>query len=249
MILDILKEKALKSAKKNNLELEGFHIGELFTYALIKDQKNKFIGVTLTPKNEGELTKESFNTIDEILTSKNYNPTSRAIILATINAIGQYELQNQDMILKNSLREELYKLIVNNSQKDNKIVFIGNLKPVVKQLREESRDVTVFCRSKVEPANKVYNDIFEYEAVSSADIVIITGASLIGSTIDALLKFTQKAKMVVISGFSVGLNPIWLKNLGITHVASLYLENCPQKEIEKDDLETIFKNRCYIQKI
>jgi hypothetical protein len=249
MILDELKEKALKSIEKNKLTLESFHLGELFTYVLVKNQNRSAKGVALTPLNEGELLEKDFNSLEEILEEKSFNPASRAIALAAINAVGQFELQEQNLDLKKDLREEGFKLILKNSQEKDKIVFIGNLRPLIKKLRENSRDVTVFCRMKVEPQNGVYNDIFEYEAVNSADIVIITGAALIGSTIDALLKFTSKAKMVMISGFSVGLNPVWLKGTGITHVASLYLDDSSKEEIEKDELENIFENRCYIQKI
>lgn len=249
MILDELKKSALKSINDNKLKLKDFYIGELFTYVLIEDNNSTSIGVALTPNGEGELLKSDFKSLKEILEDKSFNPAARAVALAAINAVGQYELKNQSLDLKEDLRNELFTLIMSNSQDIDKIVFIGNLKPVVKKLRDNSRDVTVFCRTKVEESNRVYNDIFEYEGVSNADIVVITGAALIGSTIDALLKFTSKAKMVIISGFSVGLNPLWLKGTNITHVASLYLEDYPKEEIEKNSLETIFENKCYIQKL
>ncbi len=82
---------------------------------------------------------------------------------------------------------------------------------------------------------------------------MITGAALIGSTIDALLKFTSKARMVILSGFSAGANPLWLNNLGLTHVASISLSDCSKVELEtdleKNDLELIFKNKAYIKEL
>ena len=92
-------------------------------------------------------------------------------------------------------------------------------------------------------------DIFEYEAISKADIVVITGATLIGSTIDAILKFTSNAKMVVLAGFSAGANPEWFKNKNIDYIGSISLKDCKKEDVLLNDLETIFKNGCYITKI
>jgi hypothetical protein len=246
LILDTLKQKALKYTCENNLRLLEFKVCELFTYAIISDENKTFTGVTLTPKNEGALKKVNPSSIEEILNTKNYDVTIRAITLATINAVGQHKLSKNLPVLKPNLRVELPKLILQNSTSEDKIVFIGHLEPVVNKLKENARDVSVFCRMKVEPENKIYNDIFEYEAVNDASIVVITGASLIGSTIDALLKFTSKAKMVVIAGFSAGAYPKWFNNIGVTHVVSTYLENFSKETIKQNKLEDVFENPCYV---
>ncbi|RYA23931.1 hypothetical protein CRU96_05850 [Malaciobacter halophilus] len=248
MILDILKQQALQSAKKNSLTLKSFKICEPFTYVEVTNKTKTSIGVALSPSDEGDLKNNNFKSIEDILEDDSFNLASRAITLATINAIGQYELQENPPLLKKNLRVESCEFLLKNSTKEDKMVFIGNLKPVIKKLKENSRDVAVFCRRKKELNNEVYNDIFEYEAVSKADIVVITGAALIGSTFDALLKFATKAKIVMVSGFSAGLNPIWLKNSNVTHVASLYLKDCSKEKIEKNPFEDIFENSCYLQK-
>jgi uncharacterized protein len=246
MILDDLKNKALKCAKENNLELVDFEICDLLTYVRVSDKQKIFTGVALTPKGEGQLETVQCSSIKEILQLKTYDISLRAVTLATINAIGQYTLSKERLEFKENLREELTKLIMKNSNELDKIVFIGHLSPVVNKLKENRRDVTVFCRTKTDFQNKVYNDIFEYEAVSEASIVVITGAALIGSTIDALLQFTKKAKMVILAGFSAGVYPVWLDNIGFTHVASTYVENFTPEIIRQNRLEDVFKNPCYI---
>ena len=185
------------------------------------------------------------NSIEEILTTNNYNLALRAVSLALINAIDQYELSKKNIPLKPNLREELHETIYNLSCEDDNIVFIGNLKPVVKKLKQSRKNITVFCRSMTDEKNGVYNDIFEYEAVEKADIVIITGAALIGSTIDALLKFTKKAKAIILSGFSAGLNPSWLEGFPISHVVSTSLKKSKKEDILNISLEEIFSNNCY----
>ncbi len=245
MLLNQLKEKALQSAVKNKLFLKEFLLDKTFTFCIISDGKSNAIGLTLTPKNEGELNEVSMNSIEEILTTNNYNLALRAVSLALINAIGQYELSKKNIPLKPNLREELHETIYNLSCEDDNIVFIGNLKPVVKKLKQSRKNITVFCRSMTDEKNGVYNDIFEYEAVEKADIVIITGAALIGSTIDALLKFTKKAKAIILSGFSAGLNPSWLEGFPISHVVSTSLKKSKKEDILNISLEEIFSNNCY----
>lgn len=249
MILDELKQQALQSAKKNSLILKSFKICEPFTYVEVTNKTKSFIGVALSPIDEGDLENINFKNIEDILEDDSFNLASRAIILTTINAIGQYELQENPPSLKKNLRVASCEFLLENSTKKDKIVFIGNLKPVIKKLKENSRDVAVFCRRKKELNSEVYNDIFEYEAVSKADIVVITGAALIGSTFDAILKFATNAKIIMVSGFSAGLNPVWLKNSNVTHIASLYLKDCSKDKIEKNPFEDIFENSCYLQKI
>lgn len=245
MLLNQLKEKALESAIKDKLSLKEFLLDKTFTFCIISDGKNDFIGLTLTPKDEGELNSIQLNTIEDILSTHNYNLALRAVSLALINAIGQYELSKKNIPLKPNLRIELHETIYNLSCEDDNIVFIGNLKPVVKKLSVSRKNISVFCRSMTDEKNGVYNDIFEYEAVEKADVVIITGAALIGSTIDALLKFTSKAKAVILSGFSAGLNPSWLEGFPITHVASTSLKESKKENILNISLEEIFNNSCY----
>lgn len=249
MILDDLAKKAIESSKKNNLVLEEFFLDDTFTFSIVTNGSISQIGVTLTPKGEGIIQNLKYKSIEEILNDKSFDVSSRAIKLATINAIGQFELRDETLDLKPNLRVALFETIIANSNKEDKIVFIGNLKPVVMKLREQRDDVTVFCRAMSIPENQVYNDIFEYEAVENADVVIITGAALIGSTIDALLKFTNKAKTVILAGFSAGINPQWLDNHKVTHVASTYLKDYTKKDILNSSLESIFDNNCYVAKI
>ena len=144
MILDKLKQKALNCAKRNKLELLKVEICNIFTYAVVSDGKNSFTGLTLTPKNEGSLSKVEFSTINEILQSSTYDISHRAVTLAVINAVGQYRISKDNIKLKGNIQKELSKALFENTSEIDKIVFIGHLSPVVASLREKGRDVTVF---------------------------------------------------------------------------------------------------------
>ncbi len=246
MILDKLKQKAMQSVQKNNLKLVEFEMCGVFTYAKVTDGIKDFIGVTLTPIDEGKLEIIEGTSIKDILGSSKYDVALRAVTLAVINAIGQYEISKKNIELKEDMRKEVAKILLDNSTKEDKIVFIGHLTPVVAKLKEGQRDVEIFCRTMVEPNQKVYNDIFEYEALSKASIVVITGAALIGSTIDAILKFTGNAKMVLLAGFSAGANPAWYKDMGFTHIISTDLKDYTPQIIKKDEIGSVFENPCYV---
>ena len=152
------------SIEKNNLKLKKIYIGKVFTYVLVCDENDEnetSIGITLTPIKEDS--SKEFSSLEEILKDNSYLSLSRAIALAAINAVGQYEIKKQNFLLEDNLREAIFNLIMENYKKDDKIVFVGNLKPLVKKLKEDNKDVEVFCRAKVETKIGVYNDIYEYE--------------------------------------------------------------------------------------
>ncbi|QOG11986.1 Rossmann-like domain-containing protein [Arcobacter sp. FWKO B] len=248
MILNKLIEYAKICAKQHNLVLLDFGMGDTLTYTKIGFLDKVFIGLTITPKKEGDLFNCEYVDLEDILNKgKYFDVAKRAQALSAINAIGQFLSSYENIDLQGNLREVLTDFINHKSSKTDKIVFIGNLSPVVLRLKQHGKDVNVFCRQESDKHLGVYNDIFEYEGVSQADIVVITGASLIGSTIDALLKFTQKARIVILAGFSAGSYPKWYSNLGITHVASINTNGF--KICNNTTLEDIFERKCYLVEV
>jgi len=244
-----LLDEALRCAKENDLKLLSFSMGDLLTHTKILYKDQVFIGVTITPRNEGDLFASEYESLEQLLNGgKTYDISKRAFALSAINAIGQFLLSLNKPVFGENLRTELSSKIVTLSKKDDKIVFIGNLSPVVTRLKQLGKNVTVFCRESNNKHIGIYNDIFEYEAVSQADIVVITGASLIGSTIDAILKFTTNTKAVILAGFSAGGYPKWYEGVGITHIGSIYLEDFV---LDKKDttLDKIFDQKCYFVEI
>ena len=80
-----------------------------------------------------------------------------------------------------------------------------------------------------------------------ADIVVITAASLIGSTIDALLALKRPGQIVVIAGFSGSCDPRWYEGLGINYAAGIDLDRCDDPQ--SLDLNNIFSYPGYFEKI
>lgn len=248
MIFDTIIKQAKFTSKQYNLKLVEYCVGNLFTHTVIEYNNKKYMGLTLTPKDEGEVYLTEYTSLEDIFEkSKYYDISKRAVALSAINAVGQFLLDMEKIELKDNLRTLLSEFINSHSSKEDKIVFIGNLSPVVLKLKQSGKDVDVFCRQTNDKYLGVYNDIFEYEGVSKADIVVITGASLIGSTIDALLRFTHKAKIVLLAGFSAGGYYKWYENMGITHIASVTTSGFV---VNKNTvLEDIFDQQCYLKEI
>lgn len=248
MIFHQLLEYALLCAKQHSLTLVDFGIGDEFVYTKIGVLNQEFIGITITPKGEGEVLIPQYSNLYELLEqSRGFDVSKRALGLSAINAIGQFLLKFDTPKLESNLRQTLIEFLQNNYTKNDKIVFIGNLSPVVMKLQETKANIQVFCRQKNDSQQNIYNDIFEYEALENADIVVITGASLIGSTIDAMLKYTQKARIVILAGFSAGGYYKWYSNLGITHVASINTNGF--KICNNTTLEEIFERKCYLVEV
>ena len=122
---------------------------------------------------------------------------------------------------------------------------MGNLAPVVAKLKENGRKPIVFCRQKQHYAEAIYSDIFEYEAIQTAPIAIITGATLIGSTLDALLTLSPKESIRILAGFSAGAHPSWFEGTGVTHLTSMKIESRYKEALMKNNWEEVFSYPSY----
>lgn len=215
-------------------------------YARVRGAKREAAGVALSPRNEGTPTPLTLQNLEGIIDAgSGFDPFKRAMALAAINAVGQYALARENPETAADLRALIIEKILENSTQQTRIAVIGYLRPVVERLKREGRQVEVFCREYRNPQEGVYNDIFEYEAVGEAEIMLITGAALIGSTVDALIALSPKARMRILSGFSAGVYPAWLEGSGITHVASLQPDLAIESALLRNDWERLFACPAY----
>ena len=250
MLYNQLQHFALQTVRADNLRLCDIGMGLHFTFATVSDGNMTATGVALTPSAEGSV--GGMDTVDILKVleeSLSYDSGKRSFGLAVINAVSQYKLMQNPPILFEDLRQQLTQFILQKTTPSSKIVFIGHLQPVVKALKAAGRNPVVFCRQHSDPANGIYSDIYEYDAMRDADIVVITGAALIGSTVDALLHFAKDVPIKIMAGFSAGVFPAWFHESGITHVASIYLENVKLASLLQHNFEHIFTYPCYIETV
>ena len=242
-IFQHLKTKALEYAQMQHIVLVDFGVSASMIYAIVADKEKKAIGVTLIPHGEGELCALQGTSIEKVFElSSAFNPLQRAFALAVINALGQHALSNDENfdVSNKGVQPLLTEKILDVTQEGDEVVFVGNLRPVVTKLKDNGRKPIVFCRQKQQYGDGVYSDIFEYEVIQSAPIAIITGASLIGSTLDALIHLSPKGSMRILAGFSAGAYPKWFEGSGLTHNISMKLDIAFKEALIKNRWEEVF---------
>lgn len=246
MLFDQLTQSARQAAYAHGLKLCEFTLGALLTHVRVTDGLRTASGVCLTPTGEGRPTPIRTDSLDAIWDEgKAFDVYRRALALAAANAVGQWQralVPSTDTV---GMRDLLLRRLLDVSTPDTTIVFIGHLKPVVAGLRAAGRHPIVFCRAENDPEQNVYNDIFEYEGLIDAEIVIMTGAALIGSTADAVIRASSSARQRYAAGFSAGANPEWFRGSGITHVASPLLADLPRTVPASNDLDALFVYPAY----
>jgi uncharacterized protein len=239
-----LQRCALADAGAAGLELRDLEMGLSCAYASVEGPEGEAVGVALTPKEEGPASPLRGETLREVIEAgSGYDPYARTAALAVMNAVSRYALAPEP--LYPDLRRMLCQKVLEGTQPGDRIAVIGNLRPLVACLKEADREVVVFCRGHRDPDNGIYSDIFEYESVPEADALIITGAALIGSTVDALLALSPRAKMRILAGFTAGVHPDWLESSGVTHVAGLSLDPSVRTPLIRNGWASLFDYPAY----
>lgn len=233
-------------AQHEGLILEDFGTSTTCVYALIRQANQRYIGVALLPQGEGEFTPLCATSCEEVFDqSLGFRPLHRALGLALANAIARYRLGSEKIPLQKGARTLLPQKLLELTKEGDEIVFVGNLEPVIKKMRQEGRKPLVFCRQKNRLSDEVHSDIFEYEALASSKVAVITGAALIGSTVDAISAISPKESVRILAGFSAGVHPSWLSGSGFTHVASMLLEPSIKESLFRHQWEEIFSYPAY----
>lgn len=250
MLFHQLTQAARQAAHVHGLMLCEFTLGALLTHVRVTDGTRTASGVCLTPIREGHPTPIRTDRLEAIWEEGGkFDVYRRALALAAANAVGQWQRASIPSTDPAGMRDLLLRHLVEDSTPDTAIVFIGHLRPVVAALRAAGRRPLVFCRAENDPEQGVYNDIFEYEGLAGAEIVVMTGAALIGSTADAVIRASSGARHRYAAGFSAGANPEWFRGSGITHVASPLLADLPRAVAAGNDLETLFNSPAYCEEV
>jgi uncharacterized protein (DUF4213/DUF364 family) len=245
-IFESLRLNAINALKENSYKTEALGMTISCAYCSLTLNNKLGVGLALSPQGEGALSPIESNPLSILEKAKVYEPFSRAAALSVMNAIYAHKRTSLSVDYAPDMRVMLTQKVLKATDKDSRIVIIGNLKPVVAKLRENERNIEVFCRSSNNPSEKIYNDIFEYEAAMDADVLIITGAALLGSTVDALVAMSPKASLRILTGFSAGVDPQWLKGTGITHVCSVNLNPSVINNLALNNFESIFDYESYL---
>ncbi|NJE04790.1 hypothetical protein E3E36_01200 [Thermococcus sp. M36] len=214
MLLSEIKRKALKLV--GEVELLDFGFALPYTWVLIRGPERKALGVAMTLPEEvqrytNSITEPSVETFIEKADS--LNVIERTLGLAAINAVSQYHI-----VLSGAEWVDVLELLPENA---GKVAMIGNMPPLVKELRGKGFEVYVFERNARLWDKDTYSDALEYHLLPKMDAVIASASCLVNGTIDMLIERASNARIFVLTGPTGQLLPEFLKGTGVTHLASM----------------------------
>ncbi|ACS33049.1 Rossmann-like domain-containing protein [Thermococcus gammatolerans] len=214
MLLKVIKRRALTLS--SGLELVDFGFALPYTWVLVEGGEGRALGVAMTLPEEiqrytnsiGEPSVEEFiERVDSL------NVIERTLGLAAINAVSQYHMD-----LSGAEWVDVLDLIPENA---GKVALIGNMPPLVRELREKGYELYVFERNPKLWDRETLSDVLEYHLLPEMDAVIASASCLVNGTIDMLLERAKRAKIFVLTGPTGQLLPEFLRGTGVTHLASM----------------------------
>ncbi|WP_456422527.1 Rossmann-like domain-containing protein [Thermococcus sp.] len=214
MLLTKIKGMALKLV--DGLELIDFGFALPYTWVLIGGSEGKALGVAMTlPEEIQRYTNSVIEPSLEAFIKKadSLNVIERTLGLAAVNAVSQYRLD-----LSNAKWVDVLELIPENA---GKIAIIGNMPPLVRELRERGHEPYVFERNVKLWDRETLSDALEYHLLPEMDAVIASASCLVNGTIDMLLDRAKRARLFVLTGPTAQLLPEFLRGTKVTHLASM----------------------------
>ena len=214
MLLSKIKENALKLI--NGLELIDFGFALPYTWVLVEGNEGKALGVAMTlPEEVQRYTNSVIKPSLEAFIKKadSLNVIERTLGLAAINAVSQYYID-----LSEAKWVDVIELIPENA---DKIAMIGNMPPLVRELRERGHKPYVFERNARLWDRETFSDALEYHLLPEMDAVIASGSCLVNGTIDMLIDRAKRARLFVLTGPTAQLLPEFLRGTKVTHLASM----------------------------
>ncbi|NJE48258.1 DUF364 domain-containing protein [Thermococcus sp. 9N3] len=214
MLLGRIKREALKLTK--GLRLVDFGFALPYTWVLVQGPEGRALGVAMTLPEEvqryrNSVTEPSLEAFIERADS--INSIERTLALAAINAVSQYHID-----LADAEWVDVLDLIPENA---GKVALIGNMPPLVRELRARGYEIYVFERNARLWDKDTFSDALEYHLLPEMDAVIASASCLVNGTIDMLLERSKRAKLFVLTGPTGQLLPEFLKGTGVTHLAAM----------------------------
>lgn len=234
-----IAERAATWMAGRDLMLEDLCLGQPVSWAIVRDgQGRRAMGTALTPNHEGGDLDHLFLGLApdwrdwpvaqlpaRLLTR---HPLERCLALAVINAVSQYRLALEDLAPvqcgegPGGGRAGVLRWVA--AQRPERLVMIGNMRPLVAGLKEAGITPVVFERH---PDNRsgALSDAQEWAWLPRADGLIATGATLLNHTLAPLVALSGAARFRILVGFSAQTHPEFLAGLGLTHLFSVHIRD------------------------
>ena len=233
--IDIIKEissfllKKLGDTLFNNVFLEDVRIGLIYTGVKLSSGHGgvayTFIEETAPFLHEMCLSiKEDISGIslrEAVKFASSWNLVEASIGVATLNAasnivfekeVDKYHFSNVD--------------VTDLVGKDDKVVMVGLFKPIIASILKKTSKLVVIERYPVKMESvEVLPDFAAEYTVPEADVVIVTGSTLVNKTLDRLLELGKNAKEFILLGPTASVIPDPLFKRGVTAIMGAHITN------------------------
>ncbi len=200
-----------------NFELLDFSFALPYTYVLLEGSAGRALGVAMTLPEEIQTYSNSVGHPSVkafVERADSINIIERTLGLAAINAVSQYYFDPGD-----AEWQDVVGLVLR--AEPSKVAVIGNMPPVVKAVRETGVETYVFERNPKLWDRGTLSDVLEYWLLPEVDAVIASATCLVNGTLDLIINRSTRARLIVLTGPTGQLHPIFLRGSGVTHVAAM----------------------------
>jgi hypothetical protein len=198
MILDELCE-IISEKLREDLRIVGACVSLCYTGVMLD---SGHVGLCYTPieditRNQlaGRRNLHGSRASEVLQTANSFNMIERAAGIATLNALSQYLMEREGY--KREIGADIFDAI--EVEKEDRVVVVGYMKPLVEKLRTKTRRVQVFERNPQLRADAL-PDTFVDQILPKANVVILSGSSLVNGTVDRLLELSKNARLVAMTG-------------------------------------------------
>lgn len=148
--------------------------------------------------------------------------------IATLNALSVYCYEN-GLLPDIKVEEGIDAFDIPDLSKHRKAVVVGALVPILKRLTKEGVDYTVLekdVRTLKGEELKHFADAEKYpEVVPEADILFITGTTLINDTLEGLLEVAKPGAEIIVAGPTVSMIAEPFRKRGVTILGGDYVHD------------------------
>ncbi len=173
----------------------------------------------------GELLKLDIKTLMDY--SLEENPLRAAIGVATLNALSAILLGEKDCPYKPAGLGDVLDLV--EIRKEDTVGMIGAFPPFIKRLKETCQKLHVFEKNpwlaKEVGMEELQPESLARDILPHCNVLIITGVTLVNHTLEPILKWSTRAREMVLVGPTASLYPEPLFQKGVTTIGGIRIND------------------------
>ncbi len=218
MIIDSLAHRILEETRGLGEDVVDYGVGLHYVYVLLDIGGERYLGIAHSAVEEYPegywVSGLDRSMVMDMVSSTNI--MDKNIAVAYLNALSQYLIRRN----KIRLRYGVNAVDAARIRSDDVVVVVGNIKPTVKRALRYTDKVYVLERTP-SMRDGALPDTAAPRVIPRADVLLITGMTLINDTLDYIISLATGARERVLVGGTAQVYPPFIKEHGITLVGSI----------------------------